>query len=154
VDIRRSANWPTPSGEVTGDLIDRAFAVNVRAVMLLSGIVAPSMAARGGGAIVNMGWINGIVGMAGSAVYSATKATVHSLTKSWAAEFGPSGVRVNTVAPGPTLTDTVMAMEAYLAPMISGFPSRRASTLAGAPTRPARGGVTPPLRVTGDNLRI
>jgi NAD(P)-dependent dehydrogenase (short-subunit alcohol dehydrogenase family) len=68
------------------------------------------MAARGGGAIVNMGSINGFRGSAGSALYSATKATIHSLTKSWAAEYGPRNVRVNAVAPGPTLTEKVRAM--------------------------------------------
>ena len=53
------------------------------------------MADRGTGAIVNVGSINGLVGMAHSALYSATKAAIHSLTKSWAAEYGPSGVRVS-----------------------------------------------------------
>ncbi len=52
------------------------------------------MAARGRGAIVNLGSINGLVGMAEPALYSATKAAIHSLTKSLAAEYGPSGVRV------------------------------------------------------------
>src|SRR2546423_1244596 len=49
--------------------------------------------------ILNVGSINGLVGMADSALYSATKPPTHSLTKSWAAEYGPAGVRVNTVAP-------------------------------------------------------
>ena len=74
--------------------------MNVRSAILLTGLVAPGMAARGHGAIVNLGSINGLVGMAGSALYSATKTAIDSLTKSWAAEYGPSGVRVNTVAPG------------------------------------------------------
>ena len=119
---------PSPSGDVAGDLIDQAFAVNVRAPFLLTGIIAPAMAARGRGAIVNMGSINGLIGMGGSALYSATKATIHSLTKSWAAEYGPQGVRVNTVAPGPTLTPTVLEMQEYLAPFIASIPSLRAST--------------------------
>ncbi len=86
------------------------------------------MVARDGGAIVNMGSLNGLRGSAGSALYSATKATIHSLTKSWAAEYGPSGVRVNAVAPGPTLTGKVQGMQERLAPMIASFPSRRANT--------------------------
>ncbi|MDT7630133.1 MAG: hypothetical protein QOI50_2063, partial [Pseudonocardiales bacterium] len=44
------------------------------------------------------------------AAYSATKAAVESLTRTWAAEFGASGIRVNTVAPGPTRTDAVITM--------------------------------------------
>jgi NAD(P)-dependent dehydrogenase (short-subunit alcohol dehydrogenase family) len=119
---------PSPTGDVSEDLIDRALAVNVKAAFLLTGLVAPAMAARGRGAIVNVGSINGLIGMGGSALYSASKATIHSLTKSWAAEFGPSGVRVNTVAPGPTLTPTVIDMQEYLAPFIATMPSRRAST--------------------------
>jgi NAD(P)-dependent dehydrogenase (short-subunit alcohol dehydrogenase family) len=119
---------PSPSADVGQALIDEAFGVSVRAAFLLTGAVAPDMVARGGGVIVNMGSLNGLRGSAGSALYSATKATIHSLTKSWAAEYGPAGVRVNAVAPGPTLTDKVLTMEERLAPMIAAFPSRRANT--------------------------
>jgi NAD(P)-dependent dehydrogenase (short-subunit alcohol dehydrogenase family) len=121
---------PSPTAEVTEDTVDRALSVNVKAAFLLTGRIAPTMVARGTGVIINMGSINGLFGMANSALYSATKATIHSLTKSWAAEFGPSGVRVNTVAPGPTLTDKVIGMQDDLAPMIAGMPSRRASAPA------------------------
>jgi NAD(P)-dependent dehydrogenase (short-subunit alcohol dehydrogenase family) len=122
---------PGPTAEVTGELIDAAFAVNVRAAFLLTGLLAPAMAARGGGAVVNVGSINGLVGMAGSALYSATKATIHSLTRSWAAEYGPAGVRVNTVAPGPTRTEWIDAtpgIDAYLSPLVAKMPSRRLGT--------------------------
>ncbi|MGH3764063.1 MAG: SDR family NAD(P)-dependent oxidoreductase [Pseudonocardiaceae bacterium] len=122
---------PTPTAEVGEDLIDRALAINVKAAFLLTGLVAPAMAARGSGAIINIGSINGLLGMAQSALYSATKATIHSLTKSWADEYGPAGVRVNTVAPGPTLTAKVTStkeMQERLAPMLAPIPSRRPST--------------------------
>jgi NAD(P)-dependent dehydrogenase (short-subunit alcohol dehydrogenase family) len=119
---------PAPTGEVGEELIDAALAVNVKAVILLTGLIAPGMAARGHGAIVNLGSINGLFGMAGSALYSATKAAVHSLTKSWADEYGPSGVRVNTVAPGPTVTEKTAAFADRIAPIIARVPSRRAST--------------------------
>lgn len=120
---------PAPTAEVPAELIDQAFAISVRSAFLLTGLVAPTMVARGGGAILNLGSISGFGGMANSALYNATKATVHSLTKSWAAEYGPGGVRVNAVAPGPTLTAKVEAMEELLAPMIAAFPSRRPSTV-------------------------
>jgi NAD(P)-dependent dehydrogenase (short-subunit alcohol dehydrogenase family) len=119
---------PGPTGEAGEELIDAALAVNVKAVILLTGLIAPGMAARGHGAIVNLGSINGLAGMAGSALYSATKAAVHSLTKSWADEYGPSGVRVNTVAPGPTVTEKTAALADRIAPIIARVPSRRAST--------------------------
>jgi NAD(P)-dependent dehydrogenase (short-subunit alcohol dehydrogenase family) len=120
---------PEPTADVPAEMIDRAFAISVRSMFLLTGLVAPTMVARGGGAIVNLGSISGFGGMANSALYNATKATVHSLTKSWAAEYGPGGVRVNAVAPGPTLTAKVEAMGELLAPMIAAFPSRRPSTV-------------------------
>jgi NAD(P)-dependent dehydrogenase (short-subunit alcohol dehydrogenase family) len=60
----------------------------------------------------------------------ASRFTIHSLTKSWAAEYGPAGVRVNTVAPGPTLTDKISTIADQLAPMIAAMSSRRASTPA------------------------
>lgn len=91
---------PQPTADVDENVIDGALATNIEAILLLTGLLAPTMAERGGGAIVNVGSINGIVGMAHSALYGATKAAIHSLTKSWAAEYGPAGVRVNTVAPG------------------------------------------------------
>jgi NAD(P)-dependent dehydrogenase (short-subunit alcohol dehydrogenase family) len=117
-----------PTAEVSEDVIDRALSVNVKAAFLLTGLVAPTMVARGTGAIINVGSINGLLGLAHSALYSATKTAIHSLTKSWADEFGPTGVRVNTVAPGPTFTSKVAAMEADLAPIIERTPSRRLST--------------------------
>ncbi|MDX3238517.1 SDR family oxidoreductase [Streptomyces sp. ME03-5709C] len=120
---------PTPTAEVPQVTVDRALAVSVRSVFLLTGLLAPPMAERGHGAVINVGSINGMRGMAHSALYSMTKAAVHSLTASWAAEYGPHGVRVNTVAPGPTLTDKVAAMSEHLAPLISRMPARR----AGAP---------------------
>jgi NAD(P)-dependent dehydrogenase (short-subunit alcohol dehydrogenase family) len=121
---------PTPTAEVTQETIDEALAVSVRSMFLLTGLLVPPMAERGHGAVVNLGSINGMRGMAHSALYSMTKAAVHSLTASWAAEYGPHGVRVNTVAPGPTLTEKVAAMEEHLAPIIAGMPSRRAGTPA------------------------
>ena len=116
---------PAATAEVDKQLIDQALAVNVKAAILLTGLVAPVMAARGSGAIINMGSISGFAGSAGSALYSATKATIHSLTKSWADEYGPSGVRINTVAPGPTLTE-----EGRLAAIMTCRPVTRARPVA------------------------
>jgi NAD(P)-dependent dehydrogenase (short-subunit alcohol dehydrogenase family) len=119
---------PSPTAEVGEDVIDAALAVNIKAAILLTGLLAPEMADRGHGAIVNLGSINGLLGMAESALYSATKAAIHSLTKSWAAEYGPSGVRVNTVAPGPTATEKTAGFADRVAPILDRAPARRAST--------------------------
>jgi NAD(P)-dependent dehydrogenase (short-subunit alcohol dehydrogenase family) len=119
---------PSPTAEIGAELIDAALAVNIRAAILLTGLLAPGMAARGQGAIVNLGSINGLIGMGGSALYSATKAAVHSLTKSWAAEYGPAGVRVNTVAPGPTLTEKTAGFADRIRPILDRAPAGRANT--------------------------
>ena len=121
---------PGPTAAVSELLLDHALAVNVKSVFLLTGLVAPAMAGRGHGAIINMGSISGLIGMNGSALYNMTKAAIHSLTKSWAAEYAPYGVRVNTVAPGPTLTPRNEQIQDLLAPMLARLPSGRASTLA------------------------
>jgi len=63
------------------------------------------MAARGSGSIVNTDSMAGAVGLAGGAAYGASKASLSALTRSWAAEFSPAGVRVNAVAPGPVYSD-------------------------------------------------
>jgi NAD(P)-dependent dehydrogenase (short-subunit alcohol dehydrogenase family) len=119
---------PQPTADVPDDAIDQALATNIKAIFVLTGLVAPVMAERGTGAIVNVGSINGLVGMAHSALYSATKAALHSLTKSWAAEYGPFGVRVNTVAPGPTITPIMAAHTERIQRIIARAPSQRPST--------------------------
>jgi NAD(P)-dependent dehydrogenase (short-subunit alcohol dehydrogenase family) len=121
---------PGPTADVDEKLLDKALNVNIKSVFLLTGLVAPGMVARGRGSIVNIGSINALLGMNGSALYGMTKAAIHSLTKYWAAEFGPHGVRVNTVAPGPTLTNRNEQIKDLLAPMLARLPSGRASTLA------------------------
>jgi NAD(P)-dependent dehydrogenase (short-subunit alcohol dehydrogenase family) len=63
------------------------------------------MAKRGSGSIISVDSRAGHVGLAGGAAYGATKAALTTLTRSWAAEFSPAGVRVNTVAPGPVFTN-------------------------------------------------
>ena len=84
---------------------DRALGVNLRGVMLSVQAVARSMLARGlGGAMVLVSSINGQVAEPGTSTYSAAKAGVHHLARVAAREFGPHGVRVNAVGPGPTET--------------------------------------------------
>jgi NAD(P)-dependent dehydrogenase (short-subunit alcohol dehydrogenase family) len=63
------------------------------------------MAATGGGAIINLASMAGTVGLPGGAAYGATKAALVAMTRSWAAEYGSNGVRVNAVAPGPVFTE-------------------------------------------------
>jgi NAD(P)-dependent dehydrogenase (short-subunit alcohol dehydrogenase family) len=90
--------------EIDGQQFDSAFAVNVRAPFFLTAAFAPRMAANGGGAIVNVSTMVASFGLPGMALYGSSKAALELLTKAWAAEYGPQGVRVNGIAPGPTRT--------------------------------------------------
>jgi NAD(P)-dependent dehydrogenase (short-subunit alcohol dehydrogenase family) len=121
---------PTATANVTEELLRDAFAVNVFAPFLLIGVVASEMVRNGGGAVVNMGSIAGLRGAGGSAVYTANKAALHALTKSWADEYGPFGVRVNAVAPGPIATERQQEFADHVTPVLHRLPSRRMSTPA------------------------
>lgn len=88
---------------------ESTFDTNVRGTYFLVAGLVPGMLDRGHGSIINVTSMVASKGVAGASVYSASKAAVESLTKTWATEFGPGGVRVNTVAPGPTNTEGVVA---------------------------------------------
>jgi NAD(P)-dependent dehydrogenase (short-subunit alcohol dehydrogenase family) len=98
-------SWFGPTASLDVATFDQLFASNVRAAYFLVAAIAPRMAARGGGSIINVGSMAGQIGLPSGAAYSATKAALAALTRSWAAEFGPSGVRVVTIAPGPVYTE-------------------------------------------------
>jgi len=89
---------------------DATFAVNVRAPFQLTALIGPKMAANGGGSIVNITSTAAALGMPPLAVYGATKAALESLTRTWAAEFASSNIRVNAVAPGPMHTSKTVAV--------------------------------------------
>jgi NAD(P)-dependent dehydrogenase (short-subunit alcohol dehydrogenase family) len=97
--------WFGPTADLDLETFDNLFAANVRAAYFLVAALAPKMAARGIGSIISLGSMAGQIGLAGAAAYSGTKATLVAMTRAWAAEFSPSGVRVNAVAPGPVLTN-------------------------------------------------
>jgi NAD(P)-dependent dehydrogenase (short-subunit alcohol dehydrogenase family) len=97
-------SWFGPTAELDVATFDRLFAANVRSAYFLVAALAPKMAARGSGSIISLASMAGQIGLPGAAAYGATKATLVAMTRSWAAEFSPSGVRVNAVAPGPVLT--------------------------------------------------
>ena len=78
---------------------ESTFDTNVRGTYFLVAGLVPGMLERGTGSIINVTSMVASKGVPGASVYSASKAAVESLTRTWAAEFGPRGVRVNTVAP-------------------------------------------------------
>jgi NAD(P)-dependent dehydrogenase (short-subunit alcohol dehydrogenase family) len=79
---------------------DEVYAVNVKAPYFLTAAIAPAMADRGHGAIINLGSWVARLGIPIGSLYSSTKGAMETLTKNWAAEFGPAGVRVNAISPG------------------------------------------------------
>lgn len=80
--------------------IQKALALNLEGVICLTQACVKAMLARREGRIINISSVNGIRGHAGVAVYSATKAALDGMSRSLAKELGPSGIRVNSVAPG------------------------------------------------------
>ncbi|MDX6598057.1 MAG: hypothetical protein QOE87_1944 [Gaiellales bacterium] len=110
---------------------DEVYAVNVKAPYFLTAAIAPAMAAHGGGAIINLGsWIARL-GIPIGSLYSSTKGAIETLTRAWAAEFGPAGVRVNAISPGVIRTPSPMDDRTDEHPaevMMRGTPAGRSGT--------------------------
>jgi NAD(P)-dependent dehydrogenase (short-subunit alcohol dehydrogenase family) len=83
------------------------------------------MAERGKGSIINITTMVAQYGQTGMALYGSSKAAVVLLTKAWAAEYGPSGVRVNAVSPGPTRTEGTAPMGEALDKLAAATPHGR-----------------------------
>ena len=96
--------------EVTPDYFDERIATNLRHQFFASQAVLGDMRAAGGGSIICMGSISWMVGMGGMAIYTASKSAVLGLVRSLARDFGPAGIRVNSIAPGWILTERQLAL--------------------------------------------
>jgi 3-oxoacyl-[acyl-carrier protein] reductase len=118
-----------PTESLSDDTVDALLATNIRAPHVLVASLAPAMAARGSGVVVNIGSWMARVGVPFMALYPATKAAVEQLTRAWAAEYGQRGVRIVTVAPGATATPGNADSADMLAAMTQGTP-------AGVPVQP------------------
>jgi 3-oxoacyl-[acyl-carrier protein] reductase len=105
--------------------LEATLAVNIRAPHVLTAALTPAMVERGHGAIVVIGSWMAHVGHPFVGLYSATKAAEIQLARSWAAEFGPRGVRVNTVSPGATRTPINASDGDVVARMTAGTPAGR-----------------------------
>lgn len=109
--------------ELADGELDRMLAINIRAPHVLVAALAPAMAERGSGAVVTVGSWMAQVGSPFGAMYTATKAADEQLTRSWAAEYGPRGVRFNAVAPGVTATGGNAAFRSVLDQMAATTPA-------------------------------
>ena len=87
-------------------MFDDVYAVNVKAPFFLTAAIAPEMAARGSGSIINLGSWVARLGIPVGALYASTKGAIETVTRAWAAEFGSPGVRVNAISPGVVRTQT------------------------------------------------
>jgi len=114
--------------ETTEETFDKVYALNVKAPYFLVAELAPLMAKRGKGAIVNVSTMVADYGASGMSLYGSSKAAMNLLTKAWAAEYGPSGVRVNAVSPGPTRTEGTDAMGEGLEQLAAQAPAGRPAT--------------------------
>ena len=99
---------PRTTLEQDVESFDMMFDIDVRAPFFLTAALLPKMIARGSGAIVNISSMGASVGVPFAPATAAAKAALESFTRSWAAAFGANGIRVNTVAAGPTRTDSAI----------------------------------------------
>ncbi|MCW5662399.1 MAG: glucose 1-dehydrogenase [Piscinibacter sp.] len=107
---------------------DAVIAVNLKGAFLVGQAVARSMAARGGGAIVNMSSVNGVMAIPSIASYNASKGGIDQLTRVMALALADRGIRVNAVAPGTIATE--LAQKAVL-----GSAEARARIMSRTPLR-------------------
>jgi NAD(P)-dependent dehydrogenase (short-subunit alcohol dehydrogenase family) len=114
-----------PTDKTTEEDFDRVYALNVKAPFFLVAELAPLMAKRGKGAIVNTSTMVADFGMSGMSLYGSSKAAINLLTKSWTAEYGHNGVRVNAVSPGPTRTEGTEVMGEGLEQLAAQAPAGR-----------------------------
>ncbi|WBB63072.1 SDR family oxidoreductase [Streptomyces sp. WMMC500] len=126
--VNSAGIYPGDSTVATDEkTFDEVYAINVKAPFFLTAAVAPVMAQAGGGVIINLGsWIARL-GVPAGALYSSTKGAVETLTRAWAAEFGPQGVRVNAISPGVVQTPVPGETDAVEA-MMKGTPAGRMGT--------------------------
>ena len=117
-----------PTHEMTEEMFDRVFSLNVKVPYFLVAELAPLMARRAKGAIVNLSTMAADYGAPGMSLYGSSKAAINLLTKTWAAEYGPKGVRVNAVSPGPTRTEGTDAMGEGLEQLAAQAPAGRPAT--------------------------
>jgi len=117
-----------PTHEMTEEMFDRVFSLNVKVPYFLVAELAPLMARRAKGAIVNLSTMAADYGAPGMSLYGSSKAAINLLTKTWRAEYGPKGVRVNAVSPGPTRTEGTDAMGEGLEQLAAQAPAGRPAT--------------------------
>jgi NAD(P)-dependent dehydrogenase (short-subunit alcohol dehydrogenase family) len=118
-----------PGGTLAIDeeTFDRIMGVNVKAPYFLTAALIPAMADAGRGAVINLGSWGARLGIPAGTAYASTKGAMETLTRAWAAEFGPQGVRVNAISPGVTF-DGASPVAEIAGPMMATTPLGRLVT--------------------------
>ena len=117
-----------PTHETSEELFNKVYSLNVKVPYFLVAELAPLMATRGKGAIVNLSTMVADYGASGTSLYGSSKAAINLLTKSWTAEYGASGVCVNAVSPGSTRTEGIDAMGEGVDRLAAEAPAGRPAT--------------------------
>ena len=119
-----------PTDTLTEGQWDRLMAINLKAVFFVTQAVLPWMVRQGGGSIVSLSSLAARVGgIAAAADYATSKAGVIGLTRTLARQYGPRGIRVNAVAPGPIMTEMTRHWpQTVLDDFIARIPLRRLGT--------------------------
>lgn len=116
----------TPFSKYTEETFEKVMDLNVKSVYNCTRAVSEQMKAQGGGVILNTSSMVSIYGQPAGVAYPTSKFAVNGMTLSLARELGPSGIRVNAVAPGITYTDMMKAVpKEVIEPMIAQIPLRR-----------------------------
>jgi NAD(P)-dependent dehydrogenase (short-subunit alcohol dehydrogenase family) len=109
---------------IDGETFDRIMAVNVKAPYFLTAALVPAMVAAGRGVVINLGSWGARLGIPSGTAYASSKGAMETLTRAWAAEFGPQGIRVNAISPGVTF-DGAHPVAQVAGPMMATTPLGR-----------------------------
>ena len=104
------SNSPQRADQITDEVWERIFELNLSGIMRLTRAVLPQMMERKWGRVIHISSVLGLGGKAGRSVYSATKAALIGMARSSALDLGPYGVTVNCISPGPFLTELPLGM--------------------------------------------
>ncbi|MBY8974265.1 SDR family oxidoreductase [Rhodobacteraceae bacterium NNCM2] len=117
-----------PLGEITEEHYHRTFDINLKGTIFLVQKALPLM--RAGGSIILTGSTTGVKGEPAFSIYSASKAAIRNLARTWASDLRGTGIRINVVSPGPTGTETLLdlAGDEGLSAFASSSPLERIST--------------------------
>lgn len=108
--VNNAGVYPAASlAETTPELVSQVMGCNFDGVVSICREIIPAMAARGGGAVVNISSIGARIALPGMSLYAASKAALEAFSRSIAAEFAPN-VRINCVSPGPIATEAAIQM--------------------------------------------